>query len=1476
MRNIFSAAKETVECVASTIMACCEHRKRELFKILTPGSVFWIAGSDLFSSTFGTKISNFIVLGLYIFGILWAIQLIFTLDKVLHELEGYPPSPPHERDKPKCKRRKFKKKGHFYGRSKHRTTRAPGYATDPKRIRYLRRLAEERERTVRAKKDAILLDGWSNLPLDGWWRYSIARDFSEVWDSLCEVNPMLISMTLNKDFIRSMSNLIPFDVYNARTTTSLGGDWGKIADGNFQFQFEASYHLDHDDGPELIFDSGASIAISPVKSDFIQLDQNKDSLRGDTLGDLTSAPEVAGKGIVRWQIFTDNGFPRIIEQEAYFVPAAKVRLFSVHNYCLKYKKGSAFVCNEYGVHFRFPSNLGGGKITFDVRRTGRLPSTTTNHQKNKENTVYHNTRLHHLVQGSNINLTCSQKELLKWHFRLGHFNMQWIQSLFRSGIIHSKDKKVTLPESICQCAACNLGKQVRKSEGTVKHKLKVEKDGNLKKDQLKPGGCVSTDQYVSSVAGRLPNTYGKERESEKYVGGTLFTDEASGFTFIKNQVSLGAAETIRAKHEFEREARRHGVAILGYRGDNGVYKSKEFRDDLEKFKQTIQFSPVGGHHHNGIAERAIRTITTCARTMMLHALIHNPTEVQADLWPFAMEYATYLWNKMPRRDGGLSPEEVFYSIKSDYSHIKEARTWGCPAYVLDPKLQDGKKLPRWKPRSRLGQFMGRSREHASNVGLIRNLRTGAVSPQFNVVYDDHFTTVGADTSLDNIPVPDGFDELMRFSRENVLDPADLNKTTIDTISTNADNSQGSASIIPNTQQNDNSKPTSEGVAETIEERTSEAPTEEPSAVNNDGTGDIDATPSEGVASTDANEQQSTSRYPTRVRKRPDWFHEKSYISNVLIPSDIAFHDLFLYESTLDRGHCAMTAQFDAFNVLKMEDNDEELLEGIHPLAFSARASAEDTPRWNDAMNGPDAEGFRKAMDDEIELLESLDSWDVVPREKAIREGKRVLDSVWSFKRKRFPNGEVKKLKARFCVRGDQQRAGIDFDETFSPVVGWSTIRIMLNLSIMLELKTKQVDFTLAFVQAKLPPGRYIEMPRCFEQEGMILELKRNLYGGCDAGMNFFLLLKTELEKRGFRPSASDPCLFINEKTGCMILCYVDDCVLFHESEKVIDATLKDLEDPKDKTMHKFLIKVEDDYAGFLGIDIKRHKDGRIELLQIGLIDRILVALNLDGDDVITRLEPAAKETLGKDENGPKRMESWSYPSIIGMLLYLASNSRPDIAFAVHQCCRFNHCPKLIHEKAVKRIARYLKGTKTSGLIFDPNKNLRLEMYCDADFAGLWNSEKSDDPVCVKSRSGVVITFGDVPICWSSKLQSEIATSTMHAEYIALSLGMRDLIPIKRQVDEICEILKVRRDEQSRVVVVHEDNEGALKLANSPLMRVTPLSKHFAVKYHWFREKLDEFKIKIKGVRTHLQKADIFTKGLQKTAFRDKRRLIMGW
>jgi hypothetical protein len=129
-----------------------------------------------------------------------------------------------------------------------------------------------------------------------------------------------------------------------------------------------------------------------------------------------------------------------------------------------------------------------------------------------------------------------------------------------------------------------------------------------------------------------------------------------------------------------------------------------------------------------------------------------------------------------------------------------------------------------------------------------------------------------------------------------------------------------------------------------------------------------------------------------------------------------------------------------------------------------------------------------------------------------------------------------------------------------------------------------------------------------------------------------------------------------------------------------------------------------------------------------------------------------------------------------MLLYLG-HSRPDISFATHQCARYTHSPKQSHKDALKRIGRYLKGTLKNGLILTPSDDFKIDCYPDADFAGLWGRNDKQDPHCVRSRTGYVICFADCPILWKSKLQTEIALSTMEAEYVALSTSCRDLFPL---------------------------------------------------------------------------------------------------
>jgi hypothetical protein len=181
------------------------------------------------------------------------------------------------------------------------------------------------------------------------------------------------------------------------------------------------------------------------------------------------------------------------------------------------------------------------------------------------------------------------------------------------------------------------------------------------------------------------------------------------------------------------------------------------------------------------------------------------------------------------------------------------------------------------------------------------------------------------------------------------------------------------------------------------------------------------------------------------------------------------------------------------------------------------------------------------------------------------------------------------------------------------------------------------------------------------------------------------------------------------------------------------------------------------------------------------------------------------------------------------------------------------------------------------MILRPTEDLTLDLFADADFAGLWNAEEdANDPTCVHSRTGYLVTLGGTPLLWSSNLQTEIALSTCEAEYIALLMAMRELIPLRRLVKEVAESLKIDRRKLMKVSTVWEDNNAALILAKAKYPNMTPRSKHIVVKYHWFRSHLQEGEIEIKRIDTTVQKADIFTKGLARKEFESKRAMIMGW
>jgi hypothetical protein len=354
---------------------------------------------------------------------------------------------------------------------------------------------------------------------------------------------------------------------------------------------------------------------------------------------------------------------------------------------------------------------------------------------------------------------------------------------------------------------------------------------------------------------------------------------------------------------------------------------------------------------------------------------------------------------------------------------------------------------------------------------------------------------------------------------------------------------------------------------------------------------------------------------------------------------------------------------------------------------------------------------------------------------------------------------------------------------------------------------------------------------------------------------------------GLTQSSIDPCFLASPHL--MVVCFVDDLGVSAKNQGIIDAFVSTLR------AKGFELDVEGSFEQYLGIKFEKdNKTGTIELTQKGLITKIIATTGLE--NCKPNLTPASQIPLGKDEQGAAMSESWSYSSIVGMLLYLSTNTRPDISFAVSQVGRFCSNPKQSHAAAIKTIVRYLAGTADKGMILHPRGDLKLELFCDADFAGLYKRDPDRSVDSARSRTGYIVKLSGCPLVWKSFLQSEIALSTLEAEYSALSQALRTLLPLRRMLTAVADIVCLPREVQATILAeVFEDNQGCLALATNH--RLTSRTKYFHVKWHWFWY---HFKVHreftISHVSSSLQDADYLTKQLPKDGFRANRERIQGW
>jgi hypothetical protein len=504
------------------------------------------------------------------------------------------------------------------------------------------------------------------------------------------------------------------------------------------------------------------------------------------------------------------------------------------------------------------------------------------------------------------------------------------------------------------------------------------------------------------------------------------------------------------------------------------------------------------------------------------------------------------------------------------------------------------------------------------------------------------------------------------------------------------------------------------------------------------------------------------------------------------------------------------------------------------VTYSAIRSTDEEPtRYTIAKSHPQ---WRAAMNEEFQALLKNKTWHLVPP----RAGLNVVDCKWIFKLKRKADGSIDRYKARLVAKGFKQQYGVDYDDTFSPVVKPTTIRLLLSLVVSRGWSLRQIDIQNAFLHGHLNEDVYMKQPPDFidsDRPHYLCKLDKSLYGLKQAPRAWFSRLSGTLLQLGFHASKADVSLFIFNKGGIQmyILIYVDDIIIVSSSSSATDRLLAQLQ-------AEFAVKDLGSLSYFLGIEVHHTPTGLL-LTQHKYIQDILKRTNMASSSLVpTPMLPTDKLMLASGD--PLSAEdSTRYRSVVGALQYL-SLTRPDISFCVNRVCQFLSAPTTTHWAAVKHILRYLHATSDLGLCITKTASSLISAFSDADWAG--------NPDDRRSTGGYVIFFGGNLISWSSRKQPTVSRSSTEAEYKAVANATAEIIWIQVLLRELGIL-------QHRPPSLWCDNIGATYLLANPIFHRR--TKHVEVDYHFVRERVASRQLEVRFISSKDQTADIMTKPL---------------
>lgn len=1001
---------------------------------------------------------------------------------------------------------------------------------------------------------------------------------------------------------------------------------------------------------------------------------------------------------------------------------------------------------------------------------------------------------------------CSKVTHSSWHSRLGHPSSAILNSIisnFSLSVLNPSNK-------LSSCSDCLINKS---------HKVPFS---NSTIFSTRPLEYVFSDVWSSPIISLDNFRY--------YV---IFVDHYIRYTWLYplKQKSQVKNTFITFKNLVEN---RFQTRIGTFYSDNGG----EFIALREYFSQngiSHLTSPPHTPEHNGVSERKHRHIVETGLTLMSHASIPKT------YWPYAFAVAVYLINRLPTPLLQLqSPFQKLFGMPPNYDKL---RIFGCACYPwLRPynqhKLED---------KSRQCVFLGYSLSQSAYLCL--HISTGRIYTSRHVQFDEqHFPFSALHSGVTS-------------AREEIQEssPQWPSHTTLSVpisvlpappcSSPHRDNSPAPPSPPVQSRNSQVFSPTQSSSSSS----TSSPSSPEPTAPSQNGP---QPTAQQHQTQTHTNPTQQINHQISPEQISPNQNSPHQTNSNQNSPNQTSPINSTQTQSTSSTPttHDSTISSSPSL----VSPSPEPIApppSNIHPMATRAKAgivkpntkyilatslAADSEPRT--AIQALKDERWRKAMGSEINAQLGNHTWDLVPPPPP---SVTIVGCRWIFTKKFNSDGSINRYKARLVAKGYNQRPGLDYAETFSPVIKSTSIRIVLGLAVDRSWPIRQLDVNNAFLQGTLTDEVYMSQPPGFvdkDRPNYVCRLRKALYGLKQAPRAWYVELGNYLLIVGFVNSVSDTSLFILQhgKSIIYMLVYVDDILITGNDTALLQRTL-------DALAQRFSVKEHEELHYFLGIEAKRVPQGLHLSQQRYILDLLAQTNMLTAKPVTTPMAPSPKLSL---HSGTKLPDPTEYRRIVGSLQYLAF-TRPDLSYSVNRLSQFMHIPTTEHWQALKRVLRYLAGTPDHGIFLKKGNTLSLHAYSDADWAG-----DTDDYV---STNGYIVYLGNHPISWSSKKQKGVVRSSTEAEYRSVANTSAEL----QWVSSLLVELGIRLPQQP---VFYCDNVGATYLCANPVFHSR--MKHIALDYHFVRNQVQSGALRVVHVSTHDQLADTLTKPLSRTAFQN--------